>query len=78
MCRALGIPCRVVTTMNAGIDKDGSLTIDQYVNDPNKRDETCWNFHVWNDVWMARPDLGIKYSGWQAIDATNQVISEGR
>lgn len=36
------------------------------------------NFHVWNDVWMARPDLPKGYGGWQAIDATPQEASEGR
>ena len=35
------------------------------------------NFHVWNDVWMARPDLPQGYGGWQAIDATPQEASDG-
>lgn len=35
------------------------------------------NFHVWNDVWMKRPDLPCGYDGWQAIDATPQEPSEG-
>ena len=35
------------------------------------------NFHVWNDVWMSRPDLPKGYGGWQAIDATPQETSEG-
>lgn len=27
--------------------------------DPNnpKGADSIWNYHVWNDVWMARPDL---------------------
>nr|XP_022901418.1 uncharacterized protein LOC111414340 [Onthophagus taurus] len=33
---------------------------------------TCWTFHVWNEVWMARPDLPPGYGGWQVIDATPQ------
>ena len=28
VCRALGIPCRSITTFKAGIDKDLSMTID--------------------------------------------------
>ena len=28
--------------------------------------DSIWNFHVWNDVWMARPDLPMGYGGWQA------------
>ena len=39
---------------------------------------TFRNFHVWNDVWMARPDLPPGYGGWQAIDATPQETSEGK
>jgi len=33
---------------------------------------------VWNDVWMARPDIkDSAYGGWQAIDATPQEKSSG-
>ena len=35
------------------------------------------NFHVWNEVWMLRPDLPSGFGGWQAIDATPQEASEG-
>lgn len=36
------------------------------------------NFHVWNEVWMQRPDLGndIENEGWQVIDATPQEKSD--
>lgn len=40
-------------------------------------DDSIWNYHVWNDVWMARPDLPKGYGGWQAIDATPQETSDG-
>ena len=33
------------------------------------------NFHVWNDVWMERPDLPKGFGGWQAVDATPQEQS---
>ena len=37
------------------------------------------NFHVWNEAWMARPDLpSPEYGGWQAFDATPQETSGGR
>lgn len=38
--------------------------------------DSIWNFHVWNEVWMGRPDLGSKYDGWQAVDATPQEQSD--
>lgn len=34
------------------------------------------NYHVWNEVWMKRPDLGSAYDGWQVIDATPQELSD--
>jgi transglutaminase 1 len=40
-------------------------------------EDSIWNYHVWNDVWMARPDLPKGYGGWQAIDATPQETSDG-
>lgn len=36
------------------------------------------NFHVWNESWFARQDLGPSYGGWQVLDATPQEESEGR
>jgi hypothetical protein len=36
------------------------------------------NFHVWNEVWMKRPDLKDEYNGWQVIDATPQEHSDGK
>lgn len=38
--------------------------------------DSCWNFHVWNDVWMSRPELPVGYGGWQVIDATPQELSD--
>ena len=38
--------------------------------------DSIWNFHVWNEVFMARPDLPTGYGGWQVIDATPQEASE--
>lgn len=37
----------------------------------------CRNFHVWNEGWFTRPDLGAKYNGWQILDATPQERSAG-
>ncbi len=38
---------------------------------------SCRNFHVWNDCWMARPDLPPGMGGWQAVDSTPQETSHG-
>lgn len=44
------------------------------------KEDSVWNYHVWNEVWMTRPDLnnsgGEDYDGWQAIDSTPQEMSE--
>ena len=83
VCRALGIPARSVTNFSSAHDTQGSLTIDTFVGDDGKvleemNSDSIWNFHVWNEVWMQRPDLEPgDYGGWQAIDATPQEESDG-
>ena len=81
----------MVTNFESAHDANETLTIDRYYDSSNKElshdpfnprsKDSIWNFHVWNDVWMARPDLeanGQKgYGGWQAIDSTPQETSEG-
>lgn len=67
VCRALGIPSRVVSNLVSAHDANASLTVDKYYDsnmeelnfDPNNPagEDSIWNYHVWNDVWMARPDL---------------------
>ncbi|XP_064598835.1 hemocyte protein-glutamine gamma-glutamyltransferase-like [Liolophura sinensis] len=82
LCRALGFPTRSVTNFQSACDSDGSLTIDMYWNEKGEPEEkmsedSIWNFHVWNEVWMTRPDLPAGYGGWQAIDGTPQELSDG-
>ncbi|KAE8742256.1 hypothetical protein FOCC_FOCC012185 [Frankliniella occidentalis] len=43
---------------------------------PSGGKDSIWNYHVWTDVWMARPDLPSGYGGWQACDATPQETSD--
>lgn len=81
--RALGIPSRPVTNYYSAHDTHSSLTVDQFYDDNGEAIEklnkdSIWNFHVWNEAWMTRPDLEPgDYSGWQAIDATPQEASDG-
>ncbi|KAK4880423.1 hypothetical protein RN001_008569 [Aquatica leii] len=81
ICRALGIPCRTVTNYKSAHDTQNSLTVDYFMDENGKildelNSDSIWNFHVWNEVWMQRPDLGRTYTGWQAIDATPQEQSD--
>ncbi|CAL8354304.1 unnamed protein product [Gadus morhua 'NCC'] len=82
--RCLGIPCRVVTNYQSAHDTDKSLTVDVYYSDfgvrPKESKDTIWNFHVWVEAWMKRPDLegeGGNYDGWQVLDPTPQEKSKG-
>ncbi|XP_048352849.1 protein-glutamine gamma-glutamyltransferase 5-like [Sphaerodactylus townsendi] len=80
--RCLGIPSRVVTNFNSGHDTDGNLIIDVFYDKtgellPRESKDSVWNFHVWNECWMARRDLPAGYGGWQVLDATPQERSNG-
>lgn len=82
-CRALGLPCRSITNFSSAHDTHGSLTIDYFFDDECEaieklNSDSVWNFHVWNEVWMTRPDLGEEYDGWQVVDATPQEESDGQ
>ncbi|XP_053569031.1 protein-glutamine gamma-glutamyltransferase 4 [Bombina bombina] len=80
--RCLGIPARSVTNFKSAHDTEENLKIDVYFNENGEKlddwsSDSVWNFHVWNDAWMRRPDLPAGYDGWQAIDATPQELSQG-
>ena len=82
------MPCRSVSNFVSAHDTNQSLTVDKFFSKNGKKIEkekreygihdSIWNFHVWNEVFMARPDLPRGYGGWQAIDATPQEVSDSK
>ncbi|XP_042331871.1 protein-glutamine gamma-glutamyltransferase 4-like [Sceloporus undulatus] len=71
--RCLGIPTRSVTTYHCAHDTQDNISIDVYYDEKGERmkhSDFIWNFHLWNEVWMKRPDLPEGYDGWQVIDGT--------
>lgn len=83
MCRCIGIPCRPVSNYQSAHDTHQSLTVDRFFDDDlepvdERNQDSIWNFHAWNEVWMTRPDLASSsYDGWQVIDSTPQELSDG-
>ncbi|XP_061758736.1 protein-glutamine gamma-glutamyltransferase 5-like isoform X4 [Nerophis ophidion] len=79
--RVLGIPSRVVTVFNAAHDSDGNLIADEFYSSTGEKlslsKDSIWNFHVWVECWMRRPDLGLGFDGWQVVDPTPQEKSAG-
>ncbi|XP_047458175.1 protein-glutamine gamma-glutamyltransferase 2-like isoform X2 [Mugil cephalus] len=79
--RVLGVPSRVVTVFNAAHDSDGSLKVEEYYTSRGEKlglsKDSIWNFHVWAECWMRRPDLGAGFDGWQVVDPTPQEKSAG-
>uniref|UniRef100_I3JRU3 protein-glutamine gamma-glutamyltransferase n=1 Tax=Oreochromis niloticus TaxID=8128 RepID=I3JRU3_ORENI len=79
--RVLGIPSRVVTVFNAAHDGNGNMIIEEFYTRTGEKfgmsKDSIWNFHVWVECWMRRPDLGAGCNGWQVVDPTPQEKSEG-
>ncbi|CAB1436188.1 unnamed protein product [Pleuronectes platessa] len=79
--RVLGIPSRVVTVFNAGHDTNASRTIEEFYSSTGEKlnlsKDSLWNFHVWVECWMSRPDLSPGFDGWQVVDPTPQEKSAG-
>lgn len=75
LLRAIGIPSRVVTNFPSVHTGNGGQELNiLFVNEGDKPqlDGAIWNFHVWNEGWMQRPDLPNGYGGWQVLDGTPQ------
>lgn len=55
------------------IEGDISFTAMDYV----KLDDSSWNFHVWNETFIERPDLKNPYNGasWNCSDASPSVTT---
>ncbi|KPP62409.1 hypothetical protein Z043_119410 [Scleropages formosus] len=69
--RCLGIPARVVSNFYSAHDNDGNLRTDIILDENGKVDkertkDSIWNYHCWNECYMARTDLPQGFGGWQS------------
>ncbi|XP_049895373.1 protein-glutamine gamma-glutamyltransferase E [Epinephelus moara] len=80
--RLLGVPTRTISNFASAHDTNGNLTIDRFHAKegvtPRQTHDSVWNFHVWTESYMKRPDLSEtgKYDGWQVLDPTPQEMSD--
>jgi transglutaminase 1 len=78
LLRCVGLPARSISNFNSAHDTEFNRAVDRYYTDEGERidsGDSIWNFHVWNESWMARPDLPPGFGGWQVLDATPQEES---
>jgi transglutaminase 1 len=88
LLRTAGIPARPVSSFLTAIDNTGPVdghvdlyfsynpVTKKYFRDFAKETDNYWNYHVWTEAWMSRPDL-TGGDGWQVLDATSQAGGPG-
>lgn len=79
--RCLGIPCRPVNNYESARDIGAEMGVHFHVDQDGRpikkfNEISAWSYHVWNDIWMQRPDLPAGYGDWQVLDVTPKPKSD--
>ncbi len=80
LCRALGIPCRLVTVYNAITREQSMVKVNSSITGLERRRlSSIYSriyvyfspYYLWNECWMRRDDLPKDKSGWQVVDSSS-------
>lgn len=66
VCRALGLPCRVVTNYSSAHDTQNSLTVDYFVDENGKIMEELNSDSIWYDIHI-QSVFSSKLSGFHVF-----------